>query len=155
FDNAAGQSTITALSVVGTNGAVKVGTEVGSPGRIVTPQEQQQVSAPGTVSATVVDQLALNLGAPAVFEPIVAGIAKDYFASTVAQVTSTAGGSTLTVTDGDTVAPGHLVNGTLAIPQALQANADDGAYAAISNAPATLRSYGSPVTNQTVTIGFK
>ena len=46
-----------------------------------------------------------------------------YTASTTANVTSTAGDATLSVSDPDPAHPSHLVNGAYALPQALQANA--------------------------------
>ena len=60
---------------------------------------------PGTVGGTVPATLALTLGAPASFGPFTPGVAKDYFASTTATVTSTAGDATLTVADPSTTPP--------------------------------------------------
>ena len=54
---------------------------------------------PSTVGGTVPATLALTLGAPASFGPFTPGVAKDYFATTTATVTSTAGDATLTVAD--------------------------------------------------------
>ena len=48
---------------------------------------------------------------------------KDYTATKTANVVSTAGDATLSVTDPSSTAPGHLVNGSFALPQALQASA--------------------------------
>ena len=48
------------------------------------------------------------------------GVAKEYTASTSANVISTAGDATLSVADPSSTAPGHLVNGTFVMPQALQ-----------------------------------
>ena len=79
--------------------------------------------APGSASGTVPATLSLTLGAPASFGSFTPGVAKDYFASTPATVLSTAGDATLSVSDPDTVAPGHLVNGTFSLPQPLQARA--------------------------------
>ena len=50
-------------------------------------------------------------------------MAKDYTASTTANVISTAGDATLSVTDPSSNAPGHLVNGTFSLPPALKASA--------------------------------
>ena len=66
----------------------------------------------GTVPAT----LSLTLGAPASFGAFTPGVAKDYTASTTANVISTAGDATLTV--GDPTPAGCLVNGTFALPSA-------------------------------------
>jgi hypothetical protein len=72
-----------------------------------------------------------------------------------ATVVSTAADATLTVADPSATNTGRLVNGALALPQALQARANDGAYAAIGGAPVSLLAYGGPVSNDAVTIGFK
>ena len=76
-------------------------------------------------AASVPATLALTLGAPAAFGPFTPGVAKDYTASTTATVISTAGDATLSVADPSTTATGHLVNGTFALPQPLQASARD------------------------------
>jgi LmbE family N-acetylglucosaminyl deacetylase len=119
-------------------------------------------SANGGVSGTVPATLALSLGAPAAFGPFTPGVAKDYLAQTSANVISTAGDATLSVADPSTIATGHLVNGSFALPQALQAKASSplgtGAdYAPVggSSTPTTLLTYAAPVTNDAVTIGFK
>ena len=64
--------------------------------------------------------LALTLGAPASFGAFTPGVAKDYTASTTANVISTAGDATLSASDPSSVAPGRLVNGTFSLPQPLQ-----------------------------------
>jgi len=110
---------------------------------------------PGTLSLTVTGG-ATSLGA---FTP---GVARDYLGSLSANVISTAESATLSVADPDTVAPGHLVNGPFALPSALQVNATSpiagaGAFAPLggSSAPTTLLTYGGPVSNDPVTLGFK
>ena len=55
------------------------------------------------------------------------GVAQDYDASTTANVISTAGDAPLSVADPSTTATGHLVNGTFALPQPLQARARNAA----------------------------
>ena len=87
----------------------------------------------GTVPAT----LSLTLGAPATFGAFTPGVAKDYTASTTANVISTAGDATLTVPD-----PGHLMNGSFSLPEPL--------LVAFSKATWT-----APVSNDPVTIAFK
>ena len=61
--------------------------------------------------------------------------------------------------DPDTVAPGHLVNGTYVMPQALQVAAARGAgplaYNPLGASPLTLLTYNGPVSADGVTIGFK
>ena len=78
---------------------------------------------PGTVGGTVPATLSLTLGAPATFGPFTPGVAKDYTASTTANVISTAGDATLSVADPSSTNTGHLVNGTFVLPQTLQATA--------------------------------
>ena len=74
----------------------------------------------------------------------------------MANVISTAGDATLSVADPSTTAPGHLVNGTFVMPSALQARAGTtGAFATVSGAPATLKTYAAPVSNDAVTLGFR
>ena len=52
---------------------------------------------------------------------------------------------------------GRLVNGSFALPRALQARANNGPYAPVGGAssPTALLTYNSPVSNDAVTIGFK
>jgi hypothetical protein len=89
--------------------------------------------AAGTVPAT----LALTLGPAASFGSFTPGLAKEYTAGTSANVISTAGIATLTVSD-----PGHLRNGAFSLPQALQ----------VTGVP---KAYAGPVSNDVVAIGFK
>jgi M6 family metalloprotease-like protein len=107
-------------------------------------------SAGGSVGAT----LALTMGAPVSFGAFTPGLGKDYYASTTANVVSTAGDATLTVADPDgSATSGHLVNGTFSLPTALQASGSTaGAYSAL---PATLKAYAGPVSNDPVAISFK
>jgi len=100
----------------------------------------------GDVGGDVPATLSLTLGAPASFGAFTPGIARVYEASTTANVISTAGDATLTVSDPSDVATGHLVNGTFALPQPLQA--------AGSALPATVKTYDAPVSNDVVTIPF-
>ena len=82
-------------------------------------------TAPGTVGGTVPATLALALGAPAQFGAFTPGVAKEYTASTTATVTSTAGDAALTVSD-----PGHLMNGSFALPQPLRVEITPGSWTA-------------------------
>jgi len=73
--------------------------------------------------------------------------------------TRTAGDATLSMVDPSTTAPGHLVNGSNVLPQALQAQAtspagNGGAFAAVSGSPLTLLTWPYPVSNDTATITF-
>jgi hypothetical protein len=92
----------------------------------------------GSVPAT----LALTLGPAASFGAFTPGIAKEYTATTTANVISSAGDATLTVTDPSSVGTGHLVNGTFVLPQALQGLG-------------TLKTWAAPVSNDAVTVTFK
>jgi len=106
--------------------------------------------------------LSLSLGAPAAFGPFTPGVAKDYFATTPATVTSTAGDATLSVADPSSVATGHLVNGTFSLPQPLQARARNAANTGTaynnvgsSASPLNLLTYDAPVSNDEVSLEFK
>jgi hypothetical protein len=103
-------------------------------------------STTGTVGGSVPATLSLTLGAAATFGPFTPGLAKDYTASTTANVISTAGDATLTVSDPSTTATGHLVNGTFSLPSAL--------LAAGSPLPATVKTYVAPVSNDAVPVPF-
>ena len=67
--------------------------------------------------------LSLTLGTPATFGAFTPGVAREYDASTTANVISTAGDATLSVADPDTIATGRLVNGAFSLPQPLRAAA--------------------------------
>ena len=72
-----------------------------------------------STGATVAPTLSLSMGAPATFGAFTPGVAREYTASTTANVISTAGDATLTVADAGTT-PGKLVNGAFFLPQPLQ-----------------------------------
>ena len=110
--------------------------------------------AGGTVPAT----LSLTLGAPATFGAFVPGVDRSYDASTTANVISTAGDATLSVTDPSTTATGRLLNGSFALSEPLQARANSGAFAPPSTtagSPLTLLTYSGPISNDAVTIGLR
>jgi glycerophosphoryl diester phosphodiesterase len=94
-------------------------------------------NAEGAVGGSVPATLSLTLGAPASFGAFTPGVAKDYTASTVANVVSSAGDATLTTSD-----PGHLTNGSFALPEPLVVELSKTAWTA-------------PVANDPVTITFK
>jgi hypothetical protein len=104
----------------------------------------------GSVPAT----LALTLGTPGSFGAFTPGVARDYTTSTTATVISTAADATLSVLDPSSNAPGHLVNGTFSLPQALQAGVG-GAFAAVSGTPSVLKTWAGPTSNESVAIDFK
>ncbi|HWK28380.1 MAG TPA: M14 family zinc carboxypeptidase [Solirubrobacter sp.] len=105
----------------------------------------------GTVSGTVPATLSLTLGAPAAFGAFTPGEARDYSAATTATVTSTAGDAALTVGDPDGAHPGHLTNGTFALPSPLGVAAGTNAPAPL---PTTLLTYAGPVSNDAVPVAF-
>ena len=75
----------------------------------------QGTSTTAPVGGTVPATLSLTLGAPATFGAFTPGVAKDYTASTTADVVSTAGDAALTVSE-----PGHLTNGAFSLPSPLE-----------------------------------
>ena len=100
----------------------------------------------GGVGGSVPSTLALTLGAAPSFGAFMPGITRDYAASTTATVISTAGDATLSVADPSPTAPGHLVNGAFSLPSPLQV--------AGSVLPATVKTYGAPVSNDIATVAF-
>jgi hypothetical protein len=125
-------------------------------------QLQVNPQAQGGVSGTVPSTLAVSIAGAPSFGSFVPGAAADYTATTAATITSTAGDATLTVQDPSSFATGHLVNGTFALAQALQAAATNAAspsavFAPVggSASPTLLSSYGGPVSNDAVTLHFK
>jgi hypothetical protein len=111
----------------------------------------------GSVNAT----LALTVASAASFGGFTPGLLKDYGASTTANVISTAGDAALSVADPSPTATGHLTNGTFSLPSALQAKASSagGLGAGFANvggsaAPTTLLTYGTPISNDPVTLAF-
>ncbi len=111
----------------------------------------------GTVGGTVPATLSLTLGPAATFSPFIPGVANVYTASTTANVISTAGDARLSVADPATTNTGKLVNGAFALPQTLQARANAGSYADVGGSanPTSLLTYGGPVSNDVVTVGFR
>ena len=97
--------------------------------------------APGGVGGTVPPTLSLTLGPAASFGAFTPGVAREYTASTTANVISTAGiaklSASLSVAD-----PGHLTNGSFRLAQPLQ----------VQITPA---SWTGPVSNAAVAILFK
>ncbi len=114
--------------------------------------------AGGSVPAT----LSLSLGAPASFGAFTPGVAREYTASTTANVISSAGDATLSVADPSPTNTGKLVNGTFALTSPLMATATSAVATAAaggpvggSSAPTTLLTYAGPSSNDAVTINFK
>jgi hypothetical protein len=101
------------------------------------PQPTPTAVATAEVGAQVPATLALTLGAQPTFGAFQPGVAKAYTAATTANVVSTAGDGALTVSD-----PGHLANGTFTLAEPLRVDI-------------TPNTWSEPVSNATVTIGFK
>ena len=105
----------------------------------------------GTVPAT----LSLSLGAPATFAAFVPGVANNYDADAAVTVTSTAGNATLSVADAG-ANPGHLVNGTFSLPQALQARGSaTAAFAELGASPLGVRTYTGPVSGDNTPVTYR
>jgi aminopeptidase N len=117
----------------------------------------QSTSNTGTVTGSVPATLSLTLGAPASFGAFIPGSARDYTASTQANVVSTAGDAALSVADPSANNTGKLVNGAFALAQPLQVNAKDGTFAPVGGAasPTAVLTYTGPVSNDSVALGFK
>jgi len=113
------------------------------------------VVEPADVGGTVPATLALTTGpAPSfgVFQP---GVARDYTASTTANVVSTAANASLSVTDPSSGPAGRLTNGEYALEQPLEARAGDGAFAPVGAAPTPLADWTAPVANEAVALQFR
>jgi hypothetical protein len=88
----------------------------------------------GGVGGSVPATLALTLGPQANFGAFTPGVTKDYTTTTSANVISTAGDATLTVSD-----PGHLANGAFTLPQPLRVEFSKSTWSApTSNEPVTI-----------------
>jgi photosystem II stability/assembly factor-like uncharacterized protein len=109
-------------------------------------------SSGGAMGASVAATMSVSLGAAPSFGAFTPGVAKDYFASTTATVTSTAGNAALTVQDASPFYTNHLVNGSFALPQQLQVMNNAGAYQTM---PAGLRFWGGPTSSEAVPVNFK
>ena len=98
----------------------------------------------------------LTLGAPASFGAFTPGVAREYSASTTANVISTAGDATLSVSDPSSTATGRLVNGAFSLPQPLQVSGT-AAFAPVGGAadPTLLKTWANPVSNDSVAMAFK
>jgi hypothetical protein len=116
----------------------------------------QRTDVPGSVNGTVPGTLSLTIGPPVQLGAFTPGVARDYTATTTANVVSTGGDAMLSVTDPSATAPGRLVNGAYALPQALQARiSPSGVFGALSGTPLALQSYTAPISNDLLTVEFK
>ncbi len=112
---------------------------------------------PGGVGGTVPATLALTLGPPAQFGAFTPGVAREYSASTTANVVSTAGDALLSVADPSANHTGHLVNGSFFLPQPLRVRALNAANSgtAFNPVPINLLAYDGPISNDAVTLQFR
>ena len=112
---------------------------------------------PGDVGGTVPATLALSLGPPAQFGAFTPGVAREYSASTTANVVSTAGDAVLSVADPSANHTGHLVNGSFFLPQPLRVRALNAANSgtAFNPVPINLLAYDGPISNDAVTLQFR
>ena len=118
----------------------------------------------GGVGGTVPATLALTLGTPAAFAPFTPGVARTYTASTTANVISTAGDAA--PERGRPELDGHRAPGQRLLLAA--AGADRQGHQrrgdrqrrvrpdrVRKSSPATLLTYGGPISNDTVTVAFQ
>jgi len=112
-----------------------------------------------TYAGTVAQQVGIGFPDPPTLGnwTFLAGQAGTYTASIVASITSTATSTAVTVADTSTTSPGHLVNGTYALPQALQMSASDAAnpsppWQSLGASTTTLLTYTAPVSSDAVSI---
>jgi predicted dienelactone hydrolase len=110
-------------------------------------------AASGGVSGMVPATLSLTLGPTASFGAFTPGVDRTYDASAAANVISTAGDAMLSVAD--PTGTGRLVNGAFSLAEPVQVRANNGAFAAVSGAPASLLTYTGPISNDAVTLGFR
>jgi hypothetical protein len=115
-----------------------------------------------SAGATVPATLALTLGTPATFGAFTPGVAREYTATTTANVISTAGDAALSVADPSSANTGKLVNGAFTLPSALTASAASAGGTAASGgavggsaAPTSLLTWNNPISNDGVTVTFK
>ena len=114
-------------------------------------------SADANVIATVPRSLGITLGGTVRFDAIIPGVAKDYDATTTVTATSSLASSKLTVSDPSSTATGHLVNGTLPMPQALKVGVVGGPLGALggSAAPTLLKTWATPLANEAIQLQFR
>ena len=125
---------------------------------------QSTADAIGGVGGDVASMLSLTLGSVPSFGAFAPATARTYDATGSASVVSTAGNATLSVTDATNTAPGHLINGTFALPQVLQVRATNGGnpnttylpLSETSGTPVNLLTYPGPTAGaDQVTLGFR
>jgi len=132
-----------------------MGTAVDSAGRLLVADtyanrvlrfESPADSEPGAAGGSVAPALVLTLGAGGRFAPFVPGVARTYTTTLAADVLSTGADAMLSVADPSSVAPGRLVNGSLALASPL--------LVAGSPLPAVAKTWSAPVSHDPVAIEF-
>jgi hypothetical protein len=125
------------------------------------PPATYSTSADGGVGGSVPATLSLSIGPAATFGAFTPGVAKPYFATTTASVTSTAGDALLSVADPSSFGTGHLVNGSFILPEPLQARARNAANTGTaynnvgsSASPLNLLTWSAPVSNDALSLEF-
>jgi hypothetical protein len=108
-----------------------------SPDQWLTQRRYLPAEAEAPVGGTVPATLALTLGAPASFGAFTPGVAKEYTATTTANVVSTAADAALSVSE-----PGRLTNGAFSLAEPLQVE--------LSRA-----SWTGPISNDAVAVTFR
>ncbi|MDA0136353.1 family 16 glycoside hydrolase [Solirubrobacter deserti] len=106
------------------------------------------------IVGSVAPALAVTLGAPSPLGEFLPGVQREYTASLLAKVTSTAEAATLTVADTNTANTGKLVNGTHVLAQPLHVRSGTAAFAPLT-APVTLRALDAPVSGEDVPVEFQ
>ena len=114
------------------------------------------VSVDGNVIGTVPLAMSISLSGPVNFGAFQPGVAQTYEAGTTLTATSSTPSSVLSAADRSSVSPGHLVNGTVPLPQAVQVSAG-GAFAQLGGAssPTVLRSWTTPLAKEIVQLRFR
>ena len=114
-------------------------------------------SADANVIATVPRSLGITLGGTVRFDAIIPGVAKDYDATTTVTATSSLASSKLTVSDPSSTATGHLVNGTLPMPQALKVGVVGSSLATLGGTanPTLLATWAHPLANESINLQFR
>ncbi len=119
-------------------------------------------SSIGTVGGDVPSVLQLNVvNAGGSFGTFVPGVNATYSTALAATATTTTADAALSVADTSTTATGHLVNGAFSLPSPVNVRAlglgDTTAFAPLptDGSPLLLKSWGSPVTADPLTLGFR
>ncbi|MDA0179196.1 hypothetical protein OJ997_02720 [Solirubrobacter phytolaccae] len=115
----------------------------------------ESTSAIGDIVGTVAPVLSLSLGAPPRFGTFSPGLTRDYLASMDVTATSTTGAAVLTVHDPSTTATGRLVNGTAALPTALEARGTGGSFGTLAAGPVRLQAWQSPFSLEPARVEFR